>query len=63
MKKLLFFFMFTLLMINGISAKGNITAVFPQDGMKDVNIGILEWTGQEGSRFDLYFGTDSDPKL
>ncbi len=44
-------------------AQKEITAVQPADGAKDVNVGIIKWSGVEGSVFDLYLGTSSTPKL
>ncbi len=63
MKKVFLVSTLALLLVNSAMAKSSIKAVFPEDGMTGVNTGVLEWSGQEGSRFDLYFGTDSDPKL
>ncbi len=63
MKRLFFVLTLTLILVNSVLAKSSIRAIFPQDGMTGVNTGVLEWSGQEGSQFDLYFGTESDPKL
>jgi len=63
MKKLFYIFTAVMLSLNVAFSKTVIKAVFPADGAKDVNTGILEWSGKEGSQFDLYFGTDSDPVL
>lgn len=63
MKRLIFIFIAVVLSVNTASAKTVIKAVFPADGMKDVNTGILEWSGENGSLYDLYFGTEPDPKL
>ncbi len=40
-----------------------ISAVFPNDGAKNINVGIIKWETHEGDRFDLYFGTNPNPPL
>ena len=46
-----------------IYAQKEISAVLPADKANNVNVGILKWSAQEGMKYDLYFGTSTNPKL
>jgi uncharacterized protein (TIGR02145 family) len=59
----IFFVIFTLFFNLALFAQNSITAVFPTDKAKNVNIGILKWNGAENSVYDIYISTDQNPKL
>jgi uncharacterized protein (TIGR02145 family) len=46
-----------------IYAQKEISAVLPADKANNVNVGILKWSAQEGMKYDLYFGTSTNPNL
>lgn len=46
-----------------IYAQKEISAVLPADRANNVNVGILKWSAQEGMKYDLYFGTSTNPSL
>lgn len=61
--RILIFITFVVVFSNEIFAQKEIKAVFPIDGTTNVNVGILKWSAQEGVKYDLYFGTSSNPGL
>lgn len=64
MKK--YFSLFCLLITFPLLAqsKSEPSAVFPVDGMLNVNVGILQWSPVAGSPvYDLYWGTSPNPPL
>jgi len=61
--RLLVLISFVTLINSEINAQKEIKAVFPADGINNVNIGVLKWSASEDSKFDLYFGLSANPSL
>mgnify|MGYP001018583224 FL=1 len=63
MNKFLTIFVVGLLLQANIFAQKEITPIMPANGAKNVNVGILKWSAQEGYLYDLYLGTSPNPSL